>query len=150
MGQHIRAGLQRPVDLPSLLSSMMDGGRDPLLLRIGFDLIHSWHGRKKTKDEQSGFTFSTWLSHGRAWSLCSRWGPQDLHHGWPGSEGCASPACASPALLGLFTTSPAPQRAFPASSPAPRAFLSPWLQQELPPALSHQAGGLPAPQLVFL
>lgn len=44
----------------------MDGRRDLLFLRIGFDLIHSRHGRRKTKDEQSDFPFSTWLFHRRA------------------------------------------------------------------------------------
>lgn len=85
---------------------MMDGRRDLLFLRIGFDLIHSRHGRRETKDEQSDFPFSTWLLHGRAppehgalrGGTCTGAGPAL----W------ALPARALPAqpLHGLFTTSP--------------------------------------------
>lgn len=44
----------------------MDGGGDLLLLRIGFDLIHWRHGRRKTKEEQLDFPFNTWLFRSRA------------------------------------------------------------------------------------
>lgn len=121
MGQHIRTGLRRPVDLPSLLSSMMDGGRDPLFLRIGFDLIHSRHGRKKTKDEQSGFAFSTWLSHGRAWSLCCR----------RGRRTCTMAGLA----LRAVPAQPVPAQPCSASSPPPQHHKEPSLSPLQPPGL---------------
>lgn len=67
----------------------MDGTRDLLFLRIGFDLIHSRHGRRKTKDEQSDFPFSTWLFHRRA--------PPE-HQGCAAAVQCLCGA-AAPALL---------------------------------------------------
>lgn len=132
---------------------MMDGGRDLLFLRIGFDLIHSRHGRRKAKDERSDFPFSTWLLHGHGGGVAALGaGP-----GWAGwMEGSASPASASPASAwplhhlprGTKESLPPPQH--------PGGFLSPQLQEELTLAApghahsGHQAGGCPAPEFAFL
>lgn len=93
----------------------MDGTGDLLFLRIGFDLIHSRHGRRKTKDEQSDFPFSTWLFHRRA--------PPE-HRGCAAAVRSLRGAAARGSAPGGATAAPGPAAPAPAARCPPTAFVS--------------------------